>query len=310
MTQDEAPRSVAEALEAAESMRREAAARHQEQLSEFDGEVARLEQAVANLTAQLDAVKESRAQAEAAHVAAGSAAAGEAYHLVFAALRRQAGDLSQRNEEWSTAHRELEAQVSASLQEGDVAELVRDYEEARRDQAALANLPATYRQVVMDHHKSIEARLREKLAALDRDPQLDGDSVDLDVVVAVDGDDEGGVAMVVSPVPEEAHAAWEARDADLLTSVAARLVQGIYTSVSGTAFESAQAAFGGHQGLLAMEVELHPDQVSGFKDSLVEAIQNTMRAAGDLQGARLNVQVTTVPVDLLLPPEGEDGAHA
>lgn len=310
MTQDEAPNSVAEALEAADGMRREAETRHQEQLTEFDGELSRLEQAVANLTAQLNAVRESRAQAEAAHVAAGTATSGEAYHLVFAALRRQAGQLAARNSEWVVAHRQLESKVSASLQEEGLAELVRDYEQAQRDSASLDSLPATYRQVVMDHHRSIEERLREKLAAVDSDPELSVAPLHLDVVVAVDGDEEGGVAMVVSPVPEEAHASWEGRDADLLTSVAARLVQSLYSSVSGTPFEGAQAAFGGHQGLLAMEFELQPEQVAAFRDSLVDSISTCMQSAGDLRGARLNVNVTTVPVDLLLPPEGEEGAHA
>ncbi|MFK7931084.1 MAG: hypothetical protein AB8H79_23055 [Myxococcota bacterium] len=310
MTQDEAPNSVADALAAAENMRREAESRHQQQLSEFDEEVSRLEQAVANLTAQLDAVRESRAQSEAAHVAAGSASAGEAYHLVFATLRAQSDLLAARNDSWSAARRAIEAQVTASLHEGDLAELVSDYEDARKDSAALANLPATYRKVVMEHHQAIEDRLRDKLAALDKDPALDGEQIEIDVVVAVDGDDEGGVAMVVSPVPEEAHGAWEGRDADLLTAVAARLVQGIYTTVRGTEFEAIQAAFGGHQGLLAMEVELMPEQVAGFQETLVDAVDRIMSEASELRGARISVKVTPVPVDLLLPPEGEEGDHA
>jgi hypothetical protein len=98
---------------------------------------------------------------------------------------------------------------------------------------------------------------------------------------------------------------WAERDADLQTRLAATIVEGLYTALRGTPLEASEAAFGGHEGLLAMEVELTPEVV-GFEQRLRDAMGQALDAAADLAAARVQVALVQVGVDLLLPPDDDD----
>ena len=63
MSQDEAPKTVADALSAVQRMQAQAAEQHKAQLAEFDQELERIRTSIANLQAQLTAVQESAADA-------------------------------------------------------------------------------------------------------------------------------------------------------------------------------------------------------------------------------------------------------
>lgn len=305
MTQDEAPRSVADALSEVERMREQALTQHKAQLTAFDEEVERLQASIDNLQAQLEAVKASRAQADAAFQERGGGSHAEAYHLIFAALRRQSSMLAERNMAWTEAQRARDAKLAEALAAEGLEQALQDYQAIERNPETLNALPASYRDAAVAAHEANGQRLRARLAELIVEPSVDAPDLSADVVLAVDGDPEGGVAMVVVPVPEEVHGAWESRDADLLTEIAGRVVQGLYTSIRGTSFEAAQAAFGGHQGLLALEIELPPGAADGFGERLQAALQQVCSDAESLAGAKVTLGFSRVEVDRLLPPEDE-----
>jgi hypothetical protein len=309
MSHDEAPPRVAQALAALETARRDQEERQKAQLASYDAEILRLNQAVANLQAQLAAVQQARLEAESQRT---DDSAEQGYHQIFQVLRSQAGQLAARGVAWIEAARALSARRADVLRNSDIAPLISEYEAFRRDvEPTLGALPASYRSVLLAHHEGIAGRLRHRLEGLAGDPEVHGTALQLDVVLSVDVDDEGGVAMIVTPVPEEVHSAWTQRDADLQTRVGARIVQGVYTALRGTPMESAQAMVGGHQGLLALEVEMSPGTTSTFGERLRAAIAQAVSDAPELRAARVEVTATLVDTELLLPPEGgEEGEDA
>jgi len=309
MTQDEAPNSVADALAAVQKMQEQAAEQHTSQLQEFDQELERIRTSIQNLQAQLEAVQQSRDAADQAFQQNGGGSHEEAYHLIFASLRKQASTLAERNVAWVEAQRARDAKVAKTLEEEGLAQAMEDFQATERNPGVFDALPASYRDAAIAAHKANGERLQKRLADLIQDPQVDADAIELDVVYAVDGDEEGGIAMLVTPVPEEVHAGWDGRDADLLTEVAARVVQGVYAAARGTEIESGQAAYGGHQGLLAMELELTPGLGDSFSARLADSLSQVAASAPSLAGAKVALSFTAVDVDRLLPPDDEEADH-
>ena len=311
MSDVEAVQTVAGALSALEDLKRQQEEQHRAHIAELDAEIERIRQAVANMTAQLEAVQQSRVEAEANLGGREQELAAEGYTRIFGALKAQASQLSERTVAWTEASRALAAKRNAAMQEDEFASLVQEYEAFQRDMLPnLENFPASYRDVLQGHHDQVTTKLKERMEGLQGLPEVDGDNVRLDVVTAVDADAEGGIVMVVMPVAEEVNAGWSQRDADLQTRVAARVIEGVYRSLRGGALEGLQAMSGGHQGLLALEVELPAGHAEGFDAKLNAALNQALESAEDLNAAKLTLEVTSVAVDLLLPPEDEEGDDA
>lgn len=310
MTQDQAANTVADALNVVKAQQEAARAQHASRLAEIDGEIERLVQSISNLQSQLNAVQLSRDELAAEGEAIDSAAVGDAYHGIFAVLRGQASKLAERTVLWTEAARAVAARRAEALADPETSTLVAEYEQfVNGGEAALAAVPASYRKVIEAHHATVSAQLEERLAALQELPQVQADELGFDVVAAVDADQEGGIAMIVTPVAAEVQTDWTSRDADLQTQVAARVVEGLYKALKAGGMGTSQAMFGGHQGLLALEVELPPGTAGHFGDALRGAIEASL-ASDELKGARVAARVSSVDVDLLLPPEDEEGDDA
>jgi hypothetical protein len=306
MTQDEATPSVADALRDLEALQQQARERHQARLDELDEEIGRLEGTIENLTAQLQAVQQSRKQV--AEEVPGQDGAG--YSKIFEALTAQCRRLAARNVAWTEAHRALVQEREAALRQGEHAALIDEIEQFRRDvEPGLESLPASYRKVVVAHHQQQVETLRAHLATLPTVPRVEAPALALELVLAVDADEEGGVAMIVTPVAAEVGTDWQGRDADLQTLLAARVVEGIYTALRGTPLEGLQAVYGPHQDLLALELELPPGHAEGFAERLTAHVDKTL-AAEDLKAAGLAPRIVRLAVDLLLPPEDPEADDA
>lgn len=298
MSPDEQPSSVAAALQQVEELRAAAQARQQSQLGEIDEEIGRLEQSIENLRAQVATLHEARraAQEEAQSTLNSSSSASQ---HVFEALRVQSGRLTERNTAWVEAKKALESTRREALQSSEVAPLLQEYEQFHAEvEPTLANLPESYRKVIQAHHETVKSKLQAHLDALQSFPDLTDDELALDVVVA--GDE--GIAMVLTPVSESLYSDWSGRPADLESRVAEVVVEGLYTALRGTALESAEAAFGGHEGLLVMEVELTSD-LAGFAGRLDAAMRQVFESAADVTAANVLLNLVRVPVDLLLPAD-------
>ncbi|TVQ91895.1 MAG: hypothetical protein EA397_08325 [Deltaproteobacteria bacterium] len=298
MSTHEQPGSIADALRAVEEQRVAAQERHSARLAEVDEEIERLQESIQNLQAQIQTLQESRAQIEQEQDPEFEGGA----ELIFQVLREHSGRLAERAAMWAEAVAAVEAQKNKALQSPEIAPLVAEYQQFRDGgDAALAQLPPSYRKAIEEVHNKVRDQLRAHLEELDVTPELDAESIPLDVVFSSDE----GLVMIITPVSADVYSQWAGRPAGLDTRIAAKIVEGLYTALRGTAAEAAEAVYGGHEGLLAMELEI-PLDMSGFPERLQAAMEQTFESAVDIAAARVELRLAKVPVDLLLPADDEE----
>lgn len=303
MSLHEQVQSASAVLREVGALQAAAAEQQAARLAQFDAEVERLQRNIENLQAQIATLREARRQAEEDSVGDDASWRVESSARLFAALRSQAGALTERTVAWVEAARAVEAQRAEQLKSPEIAPLMEEYEQFQRDVApTLDKLPPSYRQVIESHHAELAARLQERLDAIQvGPPTVDAEPLHLEVIFACDQE----ILMVLCPVHDEVHSRWTERDADLQARVATTVVQAMYTALRGTALESSEAAFGGHEGLLAMEVELTPE-VGAFGPRLQQAMEQCVAAATDIDAAKVRLELIEVPVDLLIPDADEE----
>jgi uncharacterized protein YoxC len=302
------PRSVAAALEEVAQWRSEAEERQKTELGEVDKEVENLQVAVANLQQQLEALAGFREELLGKAQRIADEEVQRSYDAIFAALRDQNQALAARSRLVDEARTASEEAVAAYMEENEeVAALVQEVEQFKASvEPTLDNLPASYRTVILAHHEGVVARLEEHMAAARSKPvAIEADELSLDVVYAVDAPEGAAeLLMFVLPVDEAVHTGWFEREEDLQVHVAARVIEGLYRACHTQNLTGVQAIYGGHQGLLAVEVEL-PEDVA--PDPLVEALDahlgEALAAVEEIRATHLVPRPVRLAVDHLLPPE-------
>lgn len=308
-----APRSLASALEEVAAWRSEQEGKAKAELAEVDSEIDSVRSAIANLTQQLEALRRFRDEVAQRTDVVGPEETARSYKAIFSALLSQQAALEARSAAVRARIDERDRALLSSLQDPAAASLVREYEQFRSAVApTLAALPESYRAVLQAHHEGVTAKLRALVEAAGTSAvTVDEAPITLDVAVAMD-DAEGAppVLMMVVPATEAVNGRPGARPEDPQTWVAARALQGLYEACAAAGVAGAHAAYGGHQGLLAVEIEAVGMDAS-FATQVTAAITRVAAAAKELQGAGVVIQPMIVPVDHLLPPEsGEEATDA
>lgn len=168
----------------------------------------------------------------------------------------------------------------------------------------LSNLPDGYRSALLAHHETVTRRLGTQVAAMARAPiTVDAEPLVVEVVIALDAPQGAPELLVaVAPVTEATATGWTERSDDLQTWLAARVVQALYEALAAAGLPSAEIASGGHEGLLALEVDVQG--ASRDLDALVEErLSVALSAAGEISSARVEVVIRRVEMDVLVPPE-------
>ena len=311
MAESTAPRSIADALAEVARRQGELTTRQTGELGEVDQEIASLRTAMSNLQQQLEALAKFRDELAAKIDATAGGGARRTYEALFHALHEQSQALSGRAALVAEASRVQQQALAATFEDAHTRKLIEEYEQFKDHvQPHLASFPATYRKALETKHAEIEAELRARVADAVAPPpaQVEAEPLSIDVVVAVDApEDVAEVAMLVLPVVENVQTAWSEREEDLQTWVAARAMQAIYEVCHALGLEGAQAMYGGHQGLLAVEIELGAGTGEAVRKSLQETLVKAFADAPELQGARLAIHATPVDVDHLFPPDDDVG---
>jgi hypothetical protein len=205
----------------------------------------------------------------------------------------------------SAARDRLRSSLAADPRTSGLLAEYEQFETAMRP--ALANLPEGYRSALLAHHETVTRQLSARVAAAARAPvPLDAEPLLIEVVYAIDAPD-GPPELLVAVVP--VHEGVAQGDGDkpegLCTWVAARVVQGLYEALAASGLPGAEVASGGHQGLLALEVD-----VQGASDDLPTLVEErlsvALSGAGEVSAARVEVALRRIDIDTLIPPE-EDG---
>lgn len=304
MAEATAARSVADALEDVARWREEESGRHQAQAASLDAQIGEIAAQIAALQSNLDALREQRTALDEGAVSAVEEH-GRAYDALFGALQEQAQLLAGRSAVYAEAARARDAKHAAALEDPALQKLRSDYE---KGEAMLASVPEAYRAALQDAHSKLKATLDEKLAAVKPEAiELTVDPVRIDIVVAVDAiEGAAGVVMAVLPVAESVYSEWADRSDDVQTFVAARAMQALYQVARQLGIDAAQAMYGGHQGLLAVEIEVGRGDPDTLVQAVRDAVDQVLGDAPELGVARVVAYAHPVDVDYLFPPEDGD----
>ncbi len=284
--------------------RDEAHRRHAAETAEIAAEVQRLEAAVAELQAQLTSLAEFQAEAAGRHEAGLTEAAHAARDQLIAALHAQRESLTARAAAWADGESAREQRIAAAFESSPHAAAFREWRAVRPGEGALAGLPASYRAAVEAHHAAQGAALREALASLVPGPQpLSEAPLHVDVIVTVDEEDgEPTLASLLLPVPDAVASQWAARGDDLFLALAATVVAGVHRATAALGLSAARPAIGGHDGLLAIEVEFPGAAAQAVATECIAALEAAGADSVILGAARLHLTARRVPADFLLPP--------
>jgi hypothetical protein len=302
------PRSLASALADVGSWRAEAEQKTKSELAEVDAEIESLLTAMQNLQQQLEALRRFRDEVARRDTSLGDEQSGKVYHAIFGALTDQAAALGARAAQVTAAFEQRKRTLDEAMANPDTAKRMAEYKQFKAVvEPTLAAMPESYRAIVVAHH---EAQAKELQALIDLQNasvvRVDGASIAADIAVAVDSPSGAPeVLMLVLPVPDSVQTDWNKRPEDLNTWIAARVVQGVYSACEASGVMLPRAMYGGHQGLLAVEVE-----IGGAKADIGERVREAINVAArtdELAGAQVEVSARIVAVDNLLPPE--DGAE-
>ncbi len=302
-----APRTVAAALEDVAKWRSEASQKTKGEITDVDQEIEKFQAAITSLQQQIEALRRSREEIAKKDGAAGDEEIGRTYNAVFAALTEQMEAVRARAAAVAESDASRSEALANAIKDPATAALVTEYEQFKTTvEPTLKALPESYRAVIMQHHNGIAGKLRAALEGAAGTPTaVDGPDLIVDAVFAVDAPDgTPEVLMMILPVQEQVGTDWQGRTDDAQTWLAARVIQGVYAAFQAAGLDKARVAFGGHQGLLAVEVE-----IAGAKNDigakLQEALGKALAGSKELAAARIVVNTRELVVDHLLPPEEE-----
>lgn len=305
-----AMQSVATALEGVATWRKEQEATREAELVEVDSQLETLRAELAALQEKVASLEAFRTELQGKDPEGGMVA--RSYNAIFAALLSQATTLDERSAESLAARQARDAQVLATLPKSEIAPLVEEYEQFKAQEETLMALPESYRGAIVEHHQGVVERIQ---AYLDEHtsapvPLEDAAPLELELVYAVDAPaGKPEVLICVLPVKDVVLTDWANRPEDVSTLLAARAVQSIYEALKQTGPSGAQAVYGGHQGLLALEVDIDGASKDVAK-VLADNLGAVLKSAPELAAAKLSVTARNVNFDFLLPPLDEPGDDA
>ncbi len=277
--------------------------RQNAELLEVDQEVQSLQTAVVNLQQQLEALAKFREELVAKGSTLGEEEIQRSYDAIFSMLASQKELALQRTAQVSVANEGRQAAIEEALASSEIAPLLDEYKQFKAAvEPTLSALPESYRTVMMKHHEQLTEQLKAHVSAAASTPlDLDVDDLTLEIVFAIDApEDKPELLIVVIPTSEEA--STDGRAEDLQALIAARVAQALYQTIRTCGPEGAEAISGGHQGMLAIEVDLlgaSDDFGAKFSQELEQAVEN----ASELGAAGISLEARQVAVDFLLPSD-------
>ena len=308
MTNPEATQTIDGALAAVRRWRLEEEKRIQRQAREVDAEVQRLKQTIAQAQARARALATERNGLLARIETLDDEAVERSNAAVLQALREQADALAARADAAQATELQALLAAEAKLEAGGHSALLVEYKQYKEQvEPTLAAMPESYRSLIASHGQAQAQRLRAQLARVLEAPEpLGAEPLELELLYAIDAPDgELELLMLVLPVRDTVYLHWASRPEDLQTHVALRVVQALYASTQAMSLHGAQVLGGGHEGLVALEVELvgAPDDAL---ERMLAQLETVVADSAELRSAGLTLQPRQVALDLLLPPDEDE----
>lgn len=300
--------SVTAALEGVAAWRADQETRRKAEIAEADAKLDALRASLKEIQAKIADVSAQRDEIEARDTT--DEMVSKTYEAIFAAMLGQASALAERADLALAARQAHYDRVITGLPTSEIAARVLEYTQFKTQvEASLTGLPESYRSAIMSHHRGVSEQIRVHLAReLDGDPPVAAPLLEVDMVYGVDAPEgKPELLICVLPIADAAFTDWADRPEDLATRLGARVVQGIYETTRQTGPVGAQAVCGGHQGLLAIEVDLEGARADVAR-ILADNLQAVLKSAPEFGSAKVKVIPRKVDVDFLLPPDTTEEA--
>ena len=305
-------RTVASALAEVAKWRADEEARAKAEKVEVEQEIRNLQTAIQNLQAQLEALNKFGSELDAKKKNLTDQELEKSHTEVLGAVQSQAKALGLRDQAVGQAASAREASLSERLRQPDLSALVDEYRQFKSTvEPTIVALPESYRKVILAHHETVAAKLRDVVASAGAGPvTVDGDEITVEVVWGVDAPDGNPELLVcILPVSEQVHTHWADQDEGAQTWLAARVVQSVYEAAAQTGFTRVQALTGGHEGLLVVEVDLNGADAK-FVEAFGKRMVELLPKAPELLAVKVAASPVRVEMDVLLPPQGEEDSDA
>jgi len=283
-----------------------------DQAERIDERIAAEEATIQELERDIQERRDAIVALEAERSLIGGGAGERAREEIYNALLAQSDELRARVPAWTAAEATRRATISEALQSDEFAQLMKDHESFENSAPDLSALPESYRAALEKVHEERTQALADQVASADPGlSELEAPDIELELVYAIEGADQAELAIFLLPVPEAAYTQWASREQDLLTLTAARMIEAIYRAMKGMNDPLAQAVAGGHESLIAVEVELAGGSIASVSEEIGTHLTEALARETELTAAKVRVSPREVPIDLLVPAEpAEEVAHA
>jgi hypothetical protein len=311
MTAATAAKSVNDALAEVDRWKSDEESRHKAELVEVEQEITNLENAIDNLKQQHEALLKFRDELDKKAQALPMREIERAHKALFSALAGQSGLLAEREQVVSRAVSARRDGLEESLSSDGFKDKLDDYRKFKQDvEPTLAAIPETFRAPMVAKFDELAAALKGRIAEILSVPaKIDSEPIAAEIAWCVDAP-EGTpeLLVVVLPVTDGVYTGWRDREDGVQTWMAARVVQALYEAAAESGFETAQANFGGHMGLLAVETDLLAAP-SGFVEAFTNRLEALLSSAPELAGSKITLVARRTNVDFVLPPEDSEGGE-
>jgi len=197
-------------------------------------------------------------------------------------------------------------ELKKRLDEPEVASAIEEYEKFREVEPVLGSLPPSYRQVVMDHHEALKARL-EPLFELGRGPRAPLDLEPAHVMLAASLEATGGRATAFAlflPIDHQVYRGWADRPEDLAAQFAYRVVAGVSQALEQLGASDAPVVYQDFSGCISIQVWLDDHDLDADASGTIgDALCKALAGAPELGMARLGVEVAWVDPEIIGPEE-------
>ena len=197
--------------------------------------------------------------------------------------------------------------VDNIVKEPKFQEKIAEFRQFQDTQSQLGQLPVSYRNAILQHHKLVQKELEPIFMAADQPlPKTDKPPKSIGVVASIEPDFIQPEAMaILIPVPFEIYSSPSAGTDSLQQVFAYRCVGAVTSALRTIGLSEVSVNYGDHKGYLSIQVWLDGKKLNGdIRQSISLEFQQMRDYASELQAVRLGMEVTWLPPELL--DEGEE----
>jgi len=293
-------------LESIEQWRTEQAQAYDENLVELASQEQTLREQLTELQAALEGNADKQGQVQGELQGLPIEVVHRSHQALLDALEADRALVEARSAALQEVRELALVELQDMLDEPETAAAIEEYEKFREVEPVLGSLPPSYRQVVMDHHEALKAKLAPlfELAAgptetLGLEPASAVLVASIDIV-----DDRPAAFALFLPVDFQVYRAWADRPEDLAAQVAYRVVSGVSSALDQLGAPDAPVVYQDFQGCISIQVWLDDHELEGdVSDVIASSLNDALVLAPECDQVGLGFEIAWVDPQVIGPEE-------